>query len=726
MRAGSKLWRIGTERTDKVDTNFVSPSSKPVAVLTTTLDCLKGIGPKRHAEFKKSGLRTVGDLLFYFPFRYEDRRSLRRIRSLAAGETVLVQGTVIHTEVRRTKRRRFAIFHAVVEDESGRLQAAWFNQPYLANTIREDYEIALYGEVVESGFGGGVLEMQNPHFEVGPGAGAERGIVPIYERIGSTGGAVIRKIIRGILDNYKIRLPAATPEAILQRLGYISPSEAVRRVHRPPDASDIEALNAGRSLEQQSLVFDEFFFLQAGLALRRKKYREEPTGIAFNTSEDIRATLKGMLPFRLTEGQKIAFKDIVDDMTSPRPMARLLQGDVGCGKTIVALLAAALAMENGCQVALMAPTEVLAEQHMTTVRKHLAHTNYRIRLLTGRMPTAQGNEIRRDIAGGEADLVIGTHTLIQESVDFHKLGLAIIDEQHRFGVLQRARLVKTEPCPDLLILTATPIPRTLTLTLFGDLSVSVIRDMPPGRQPIVTAARTEKGRAKIDAFLETQMREGRQIYSVAPAIEESRGGEARTVKEMHRRLEKTFPHRRIGLLHGRMPSADREAAMADFASGDIDILASTTVIEVGVDVPNATVMLIENSERFGLSQLHQLRGRVGRGEHKSYCILIYQHVRGEQARQRLEIMVRTGDGFEIAEKDLELRGPGDFFGTRQSGMPTLRVGSLLSDAEMLQKARKEAFRLILESGSKEEAEREETIKTIRRDWEKRYSLVLVG
>jgi ATP-dependent DNA helicase RecG len=701
-------------------------SSKPILQLTTSIGCLKGIGPKRRLEFEKNGLKTVEDLLYYFPFRYEDRRELRLIVSLKPGETALISGSVAATETKRTRRPGFKIFRAVIEDASGRIVALWFNQPYLANTIKEGYSVRLYGEVLESGFGGGVLEMTNPQFEVGRGADAETGIVPVYERIGSTGGAVIRKTIRGILESYRIRMPSAAPQAALSRLGLMSPSEALIRVHCPPSQSDVSALNAGRAREQRSLVFDEFFLLQAGLAIRRMKLKTGTVGIEFRTSAAIRETLKRMLPFRLTPGQKAAFKEIVEEMTAPRPMRRLLQGDVGCGKTIVALLAAALAVENGYQAAFMAPTEILAEQHLGSVRRHLSHTDYRIRLLVGSLPPKEREKVRGEIAAGEVDLVVGTHALIQEGVTFKRLGLAVIDEQHRFGVLQRARLMGYTPSPDVLIMTATPIPRSLTMTLFGDLSYSSIKDKPPGRREVTTAVRSEKSRARIDAFLESQMKEGRQVYAVAPVIEESSDEDLSTVKELFERLRGVFPQRRVGLLHGRMSAAEREAVMSAFAAGETDILACTTVIEVGVDVPNASVMLIENAERFGLSQLHQLRGRVGRGEHRSYCILLYRPTRGVNARQRLEVMARTSDGFEIAEKDLELRGPGEFFGTRQSGMPRLRVGNILKEVRLLQAARNEAFRLILSPKPEEEEERRRVVETVRRAWEKRFGLVLVG
>jgi ATP-dependent DNA helicase RecG len=703
-------------------------SNKPAAELTTPVGVLKGIGPKRRRDLERAGVRSLEDLLFHMPFRYEDRRQVRLIATLQPGERVLVGGRIVSAEVQKTRRRRFSIFRAIVEDESGRMLAVWFNQPYLADSVKPGYMISLYGDVKASGFGGGILEIQSPQFEVGRDAVSETGIVPVYEKVGSVPGRVIRGAIADLLERYSLPLPGSVPDSILKRLRLHSPEPALRLLHMPPPDADVAALNAGRHAAQRSLVFEEFFMLQAGLAVRRMSAQEEIQGIGFRTSPEIRETLRKMLPFRLTAGQRQAFKEIVEDMRSSRPMRRLLQGDVGCGKTIVALLAAALAVENGYQAALMVPTEILAEQHFGSVRRHLAHTRYRTVLLTGSLPAGEKEAVRQAVATGEVDLVVGTHALIQEGTEFKRLGLAIIDEQHRFGVMQRGRLMGggAEAEPDVLIMTATPIPRSLTLTIFGDLSVSLIRDMPPGRQPVITAARSERSRGRINKFLEEQMKAGRQVYAVAPVIEESKDDELRTAKGLYERMRLTFPHRRIGLLHGRLKAAESEEVMGRFAEGEIDILASTTVIEVGVDVPNATVMLIENAERFGLSQLHQLRGRVGRGEHRGYCILIHKPSCGEPARQRLEIMVSSSDGFEIAEKDLEIRGPGDFFGTRQSGMPSLRVGNIVRDAETLQAARREAFRLVFEPGEGEGGERSELIESVRRYWERRYGLVLIG
>lgn len=701
-------------------------SNRSAVELTTPIRSLPGIGPKRLREFEAAGFRTVEDLLYHFPLRYEDRRNIRTIASLMPKETVLVSGTVVEAELVKTRRRGFTIVRAYIEDPSGGIEAMWFNQPWLADKLQAGKPVSLYGQV-DYDRKGRYLQISNAKID-DESENTATGIVPVYQRVGKVGGWVIKKIIGNLFSKYTLSISGSVPQSLRNKHDLMQIDRALLKIHDPPDSADIVLLNEARDNAHHSLVFEEFFMLQAGLALRASAHKEELDGIEFSTSPKIRETLKQMLPFRLTDGQRKAFREIVEDMTSLRPMRRLIQGDVGCGKTIVALLAAALAIENGYQAAFMVPTEILAEQHLQAVKRHLAHTNYRIGFLSSSLSIKDRGKVRKKIAGGELDLIVGTHALIQEGVHYNKLGLAIVDEQHRFGVLQRARLLKlaSGTNPDMLIMTATPIPRSLTLTLFGDLSVSLIKDMPPGRQPVLTAVRTDKNRNRINAFLESQMKEGRQFYAVAPVIEESKNGELKTAKELYERLRKAFPGRRIGLLHGRIPAAEREAVMNDFVAGKLDALACTTVIEVGVDVPNATVMFIENAERFGLAQLHQLRGRVGRGRYKSYCILMHQKMGGDPARKRLQIMVKTSDGFEIAEKDLEIRGPGDFFGTRQSGLPSLRVGNIVRDVELLQKARKVAFEYMADNSPELAEEKQAVIGQIRKQWERRYGLVLIG
>jgi ATP-dependent DNA helicase RecG len=509
---------------------------------------------------------------------------------------------------------------------------------------------------------------------------------------------------------------------VRERLGYPDRLAALHATHFPDPDTPIDLLNAYRTPAQQRLIFEEFFRFQVGLLLRKREADEERKEQVTRVDDRIRDSLRAVLPFKLTAGQREALKDIATDMQRPQPMNRLLQGDVGAGKTIVAVLAAVLAMENGQQVAFMAPTEILAEQHMATLSRLLANTRFRVGLLTGHMGPALRRSMGKAIAAGEMHLVVGTHALVQRSVRFHRLGLVVIDEQHRFGVLQRAELRAKGLRPDMLVMTATPIPRTLALTTYGDLDVSSIRDLPPGRTPIRTTARPEPRRPEVYTFLRSELEAGRQAYVVYPIISESEKTDLRAATEMADHLaQDVFPEFRVELLHGRMKADAKDRVMRAFAAGEIQVLVSTTVIEVGIDVPNATVMLVEHAERFGLSQLHQLRGRVGRGGHVSSCILLYQYPITDEARERLKVMGETTDGFLIAEKDLELRGPGDVFGTRQAGAPTLRVGDLLRDHALMEEARREAARW-LDDGARDPA----WLGEMRRTWASRYGLMEVG
>ncbi|HMC77690.1 MAG TPA: ATP-dependent DNA helicase RecG, partial [Vicinamibacterales bacterium] len=468
--------------------------------------------------------------------------------------------------------------------------------------------------------------------------------------------------------------------------------------------------------------FEEFFLFQLGIVLRRRRADTERKGRAVVVTDEIREAVRRILPFKLTGDQKTVIREIVTDMKRPQPMNRLLQGDVGSGKTIVALMAALVAMENGLQVAFMAPTEILAEQHFFNIRRLLEQARFRITLLTGGTPARKRREALAELAGGSLHMVIGTHALVQEDVAFRELGLAIIDEQHRFGVLQRATLRAKGLHPDVLVMTATPIPRTLALTTYGDLDVSIMREMPPGRQPIATTARPESRRDEIYAFVRKEVEQGRQAYIIYPLVEESEKVELKAATEMADHLaQDVFPEFRLALLHGRLKQDAKDRVMGAFVRGEFDILVSTTVVEVGVDVPNATVMVVEHAERFGLSQLHQLRGRVGRGAHKSYCVLLYQYPITDQGKERLKALTDTTDGFEIAERDLQLRGPGDFFGTRQSGMPTLRVGDLLRDHALMEEARREAVAAL------DDPDQAPALSTlVNTGWEQRFGLVGIG
>jgi ATP-dependent DNA helicase RecG len=547
-------------------------------------------------------------------------------------------------------------------------------------------------------------------------------IVPVYEKTGHLTGKMQRVLVHHALAQLPEAIVDPLPLEVRERLRLVDRRIALADVHFPPRGTSVDELNRFRSSAQRRLIFEEFFLFQLGLVLRKRRTEAERKPRAVTITGAIRESARRVLPFRLTGDQKKAIAEIVDDMKRPQPMNRLLQGDVGSGKTIVALMAALVAMENNLQVAFMAPTEILAEQHFITIRRLLESSRFRLALLTGATAAKKRRELQAELAGGSIHLAVGTHALVEEGVTFRELGLAIIDEQHRFGVLQRATLRAKGMHPDVLVMTATPIPRTLALTTYGDLDVSVMREMPPGRHPIKTIAKPESRREDIYAFIRRQLEEGRQAYVIYPLVEESAKVDLKAATEMADHLSQdVFPAYRVALLHGRMKPDAKERVMQAFLRGEFHVLVSTTVVEVGVDVANASVMVVEHAERFGLSQLHQLRGRVGRGPHQSYCVLLYQSPLTEQGRERLKALTDTTDGFEIAERDLQLRGPGDFFGTRQSGMPTLRVGDLLRDHALMEEARREAVAAL------DDVRQAETLVAfVRTSWEQRFGLVGVG
>ncbi|GAC1626186.1 MAG: hypothetical protein NVS9B13_22240 [Candidatus Acidiferrum sp.] len=553
-------------------------------------------------------------------------------------------------------------------------------------------------------------------------------IVPIYEAIGTFGSRAIRRAMYAAVQLIDPRMPDILPEELLARLHYPPRAEAVVHMHFPPPDASLEELNAFRSPAQLRLIFEEFFLYQLSLALGRKATRRE-NAIAFRVREEkVREALKRILPFKPTAAQKRVLAEIAIDLEKPTPMNRLLQGDVGSGKTIIAMQAAVIAMQNGCQAALMAPTEILAVQHFLSARRILGHAGYRVELLISGLKSAEKTAVLERIRGGEAQLVIGTHALIEDNVQFARLGFAAIDEQHRFGVLQRKRLMDKaavhDHAPHVLVLTATPIPRTLSLTLYGDLEVSVIDELPPGRTSITTRTTTEPHLPGVWEFLRREVQAGRQGYIVYPVIEESKLELKAAMKEYQRLSKDVFPKLCVGLLHGRLSSEEKEDVMQRFRRNEVQILVATTVVEVGVDVPNASVMVIEHAERFGLSQLHQLRGRIGRGAEKSYCILVAPGRMTDEARARLETMVRTNNGFEIAETDLQLRGPGEFFGTRQSGDMAFHIANPLRDREFLEMARREAFALA-DDAEKADALRR-MLRALPEQWQHRYHLAKIG
>lgn len=767
-----RMYEIGC----RLGHGFLRLSPRLVSILLTSLEMLelatsvqyvKGIGPRLAAILAGKGIETVEDLLHYLPFRYEDRLNPRSIPELRAGEMATVIAEVRNSGLFRT--RRMPIFQLTAGQGRARLKCIWFNAPYLQDKFKPGQMVALYGKV-ETDYRGGELQLVQPQFELLDdgdegadssdhklAASLEIGrIVPIYESIGQ--GRLtprwFRRIIHSALENLTPDFPETIPAAVRRHLSLISSREALWKVHWPDPGESFQDLQASRTPAHLRLIFEELFFIELGLELKRREQKAQ-TGVAFQLDEHVRAAIKKILPFHPTAAQKKVLKEIAADMQKPSPMRRLLQGDVGSGKTIVAFEAAIIAIENGYQVALMAPTEILAQQHYFSARRILEAAGYRIVLLTGSLEDDRKREIRRHIAQGHAQLVIGTHALIEQKVEFDRLGLVIVDEQHRFGVLQRFKLMKksgnavagaspvqnnvgasvplvqndsSPPEPNVLVMTATPIPRTLALTIYGDLDISVIDEMPPGRTPIVTRQISDDRADEVWDFVRKQAVAGHQIYVVYPVIEENEERELKAAMQMYKELSKRIlPDLRVGLLHGRMEPDLKEQVMRLFQKGELQILVSTTVIEVGVDVPNAAMMVIEHAERFGLAQLHQLRGRIGRGAAKSYCVLMTGGKISEEGERRLDAMVRTNDGFQIAELDLELRGPGEFFGTKQAGIPSFRVANIIRDRQLLEAAKREAAAVL--SGPNAEISKDEinrALRHMRTRWQKTYGLVEVG
>jgi ATP-dependent DNA helicase RecG len=697
--------------------------------LATPLTYVKGIGPARAAMLEAKGLLTVEDLLGYVPFRYEDRSNVKSIAQLAPGEMATVIADVRSTKMSGFRRRNLGLFEARFTDSSRAiLTCKWFHGGYLANVFAEGMKVALYGKVEYDTYAG-ELTILHPEFEIlsgddedGEAALHVGRVVPIYEGTGKLTTRILRVFTNRILQSID-PFDDALPRFLLDRLKLPDRWTAVRQIHFPPPDSDLRLLNAFRSPAQFRLIFEEFFWLECGVALKRGKARTLP-GIAFALNDRVRERIKAMLPFKPTAAQKRVLGEIAKDMSEPHPMNRLLQGDVGSGKTIVAAEAAVIAIENGYQVAVLAPTEILAAQHGIYFKQILSKLDYVTLLLTGSFTAREKVQLKKLVAEGLAHVVVGTHALLEKDVEFKNLGLAIIDEQHRFGVLQRLGLVQKGVTPDVLVMTATPIPRTLAMTMYGDLDVSIIDELPPGRKPIVTKHATSDRIEQVYSFVKRQVEEGRQAYVVYPVIEESETQAMKAAQQGYEHLSReVFPDLAIGLMHGRLGADEKEAVMQRFKEGHIKILVSTTVIEVGVDVPNASVMVVEQAERFGLAQLHQLRGRVGRGAAQSYCLLVTEKM-NDTARERIRTLVESTDGFYISEMDLKLRGPGEFFGTKQSGLPSLRVANILRDAEILEIARREAVDFVARPPSEEELRR--AVAYIRDHWQRCYGLVTVG
>jgi ATP-dependent DNA helicase RecG len=704
-----------------------------VVTPATELMYLKGVGPRRAELLAERGLRTFEDLLGYLPFRYEDRIRFAKIHEIVPGRIYTLRAEVVSGSLVRYTRARGGIYYLLVRENTGPLACKFFHGQYLEKKFKAGQQLVLHGKVDVDPARPGRLEMINPEYEMLGEEGADSTevgrIVPIYEAISGITSRAMRRIVYQALEKFSGPMHDPLPAELLARYRFPSRREAIQFVHFPPASESLDALNSFRSPAHQRLIFEEFFFYQLSVALRKKSAQQQ-AGIAFRVRQpEVREAIKRVLPFKPTGAQKRALGEIASDLERGVPMNRLLQGDVGSGKTIVALEAATLAIENGYQAALMAPTEILAVQHFLAAGKIFARAGYRVELLISGLKAAEKKAALERVRNGQAQLVVGTHALLEPQVQFHRLGLVIVDEQHRFGVLQRKELMEKGSAPDVLVMTATPIPRTLSLTLYGDLDVSVIDEMPPGRAPIATRVSSEANLPGVWDFLRREIDAGRQAYVVYPVIEQSKTAESeRSLKaaivEFERLRSQIFPNRHVGLLHGRMKSEEKEKVMEGFRHHEIDLLVATTVIEVGVDVPNATVMVIEHADRFGLSQLHQLRGRIGRGGEKGTCILIAPRNPGDDARVRLETMVRTTNGFEIAETDLKLRGPGEFFGTRQHGELGFHIANPIRDFALLEQARREALALV--EPPEAEPARRRLLAQLPVEWQQKYQLASVG
>lgn len=691
------------------DVNYVKTSRdeshqtkvNPRILKDTSVQYVKGVGPRRAQLFKRLGIKTLEDILYYFPWRYEDRKNFKKISELTYGNLETTIGNVSSSKIITTPRKGIKIFELVITDDTGSLKCKWFNQPYMGKYFKKGQKVILSGVVKGSpSLGAGFktvslssgAEMENPDFEHLDGEDKfihTSRIVPVYKATEGLTPKQLRVLMFNTLDTYSSSITDYMPEEILKRNGLRPLQWSIRETHFAEEFHDIDALNKGLSPGHRRLVFDEFFLLELGLALMKKKKVSEK-GISFKNEVALVDKFLKTLSFELTNAQKRVFEQVKADMKMDLPMNRLLHGDVGCGKTVIALMSMLIAVDNGYQACLMVPTEILAEQHYINIHKMVEGLGLKIVLLTSSSRTKYLDEI----SSGNVQIILGTHSLIQEQVRFKNLGFAVIDEQHKFGVVQRANLRRKGFNPDILIMTATPIPRTLALTLYGDLDISLIDELPSGRKPVITKVFFPAQKNSVYSLMNRELSKGRQIYIVYPLIEGSEKLDLKNAVEGAEAFKKIFPERNIGLVHGKIRQEEREAVMTSFKSGDIDILVATTVIEVGMDVPNAGLMLIVHAERFGLAQLHQLRGRIGRGKYESYCLLMVYPPFSEDAKRRLKVMESTGDGFKIAEEDLAIRGPGEFFGTRQSGIPDLKVANIVRDIEILETAREEAFTLV--------------------------------
>ncbi len=700
-----------------------STSEKKISI-DSPVQYVKGVGPKRAAVLNKSGIHTVEDLLYHFPRRYLDRSRVQRIGSLRTGQDVTVIAQIQSAQTLQGRRKRYSV---LVGDGTGFMHCLWFQGiSYISKVFKGGETVAFSGKVA---FYKGP-QLVHPEFDIisdpeDPDTIHTGGIIPMYPSTESLSRAGLdsrgfRRILHDLVTLSFPSIEETLSESILKRLSLPDLFQSLKNIHFPQSWPLFDKV-------QYRLKFEELFYIQLFLRLQRQKRKIEKKGIAFNHVGEQTRNLVDKLPFELTDAQKRVLREIHTDMKSNKPMNRLLQGDVGSGKTVIACILMMIAVENGYQTALMAPTEILAEQHYLTVHKWLESLGAKVGMLKGSQSAAEKKAVYEKLQTGEINIVVGTHALIQDKVEFDKLGFVVVDEQHRFGVLQRANLMRKGVSPDVLVMTATPIPRTLALTLYGDLDVSILNELPKGRQPIRTVWRAENKRDAVYEFIRDEIQKGRQVYIVYPLVEESEKMDLAAATEGHAHLlQNVFPELHVGLLHGRMKAEEKESVMQAFKSGEIHILVSTTVIEVGVDVPNASMMLIENAERFGLTQLHQLRGRIGRGTHKSTCVLLAQYPISDDGKKRLKTMTETQDGFKISEVDLEIRGPGELFGTRQSGLLNLKIANLATDFEILQKARDEADRIVEDDPVLSKSENESIGRVYQEKYRHQFGLIEVG
>lgn len=654
----------------------------------TPAQYVKGVGPKIAKRLSKLGVQNIKDLIFIFPRDYEDRRKLKKIAEVKLWEDVIIRGKITKVREARTKNR-FSIVKAGVADETGNITVVWFNQPFLLRVLKTNAHILVTGKIEQNPYSSKV-ELKVKNYELIDEKEDPRKIVPIFALTEGLPQKRMRYIVSQALQTYLEHIIDPIPQNIKQKYKLLDLRKAILNLHEPPD----EKIMASA---RYRLVFDDFFIFQLGLGIRKTKFTSDASGIKLDTNGSLIEKFKASLPFKLTKAQDRVWKEIKEDLGSGRSMGRLLQGDVGSGKTIVAVFTILAAVESGYQAALMAPTEILASQHFERITKLLSPLGINVKLLISNLNRSLKEKTVKDLADSKIDIVVGTHALIEEKVKFGKLGVVVIDEQHRFGVLQRASLKqKSQLSPHLLVMTATPIPRTLALTLYGDLDRSVIDEMPPGRTPVKTFFVPKGKRDDSYEFIRQKIKEGRQVFVICPLIEESEESDLKAAKEEAKRLgENIFPEYKVGLIHGRLAGEEKDRVMKEFRAGSINILVSTTVIEVGIDIPNATIMVIEHAERFGLAALHQLRGRIGRGTEESFCFL-FADPKTEEAKARIQAMLKSRDGFHLAEVDLRLRGPGEFYGVRQSGLPVFRIADIITDENILKIARRAAFELLAE------------------------------